>query len=735
MAKPDPLLAQALAAHRAGQLPQARDLYRRVLEADPRNVDALNLLGVLHSQTGDLPRACEALERAVAAKPQYAEANANLGMVLRQAGRAAEAEAACRRAIALKPELVEAHNNLGAALEDRGAVAEAAASYRRAAQLQPGRADVRFNLANALTKLGEREEAAAIYRSILALAPNYVPALINLARIEAGAGRESEAEALFARALSLDPENGDARAGLGVIALGNGEYEKAAELLGAAGRSQPERSEWHRLGALALQRLGRHDEAAEGFRRALDADAGNGDAWIGRVASLASSARQEEALEAAREGLKQLDGRVLDSEEDRERWALVHSALMLSLNYADGVAPREIFHEHRRWDEIHARPLAPAHRPRPAPPEPERRLRIGYVSADFYDHPVACFLEPIFANHDRERFEVFLYSGVARADAVTDRFRGYADGWRDLARGRGAEDARRIAEDRIDILVDLGGHMGGFLLLFARGPAPLAVSYLGYPCTSGLSLMDWRLTDARADPPETQPFSSERLLHLPGSYFCYRPPADTPDPVAPPALRAGRITFGSFNNPAKITRGAVAHWAAVLRAVPDSRLLLKAGGMDQPAMQARLRGRFAEEGIGAERLEFRGVTKERAGHLATFNEVDIALDSWPYNGATTTCEALWMGVPVVSLRGATHASRMGWSLLSAAGLPEIATASPGEFVAAAAALASDAERLAALRRELRGRFEASPLRDEAGFTRSLELAYRRIWRECCAAGG
>jgi predicted O-linked N-acetylglucosamine transferase (SPINDLY family) len=732
MVKPSVLLAQALAAHRAGQLPQARDLYQRVLEADPRNVDALNLLGVLHSQTGDLPSACEALERAVAARPQYAEASANLGMVLRQAGRVTESEAACRRAIALKPELVEAHNNLGAALEDRGAVAEAVASYRRAAQLQPGRADVRFNLANALAKLGAREEAAGLYGSILALAPNYVPALINLARIEAGAGRETEAETLFSRALSLDPANGDAQAGLGLIALGRGEYEKAAELLGAAGRGQPQRAEWHRLGAVALQRLGRHDEAAASFRRALDADAGNGDAWIGWVASLASSARQEEALAAAREGLKQLEGRALDSEEERERWALVHSALLLSLNYAEVVTPEEILAEHRRWDEVHARPLAPARRPRPAPSEAERRLRIGYVSADFYEHPVACFLEPIFAHHDREQFEIFLYSGTARADAVTDRFRGYADGWRDLARGRGAEDARCIAEDRVDILVDLGGHTGGFLLLFARAPAPVQVAYLGYPCTTGLSLMDWRLTDARADPPETQPFSSERLLHLPGSYFCYRPPADSPAPVQAPALRGGHVTFGSFNNPAKITRAAIAHWAEVLRAVPDSRLLLKFGGLDQPAMQERLRGRFAEGGIAPERLEFRGVTKDRAAHLATFNEVDIALDSWPYNGATTTCEALWMGVPVVSLRGATHASRMGWSLLSAAGLPELAAASPEEFVARAVSMASDVQRLAALRRELRGRFEASSLRDEAGFTRNFEQALRRVWRERCA---
>jgi predicted O-linked N-acetylglucosamine transferase (SPINDLY family) len=732
MVKPGALLAQALAAHRAGQLPQAQALYQRVLEADAGNVDALNLLGVLHSQRGELEQARQALERAVAARPQFAEASANLGMVLRQAGRYAEAEAACRRAIALKPELAEAHNNLGAALEDRGAIAEAIASYRRAAQLQPGRADVRFNLANALAKGGDPQESAALYRSILALAPNYVPALINLARIEAGAGREAEAEALFARVLSLEAGNGEALAGLGLIALGNGEYEKAAELLDAAARAKPERAEWHRLAALACQRLGRHDEAAAAFRRALDADPGNGDAWIGWVASLASSARQEEALAAARAGLEQVSGRAPEGDEERERRALVHSALMLSLNYAEGVTPAEIHAEHRRWGEIHARPLAPGRRPRPAPGDAERRLRIGYVSADFYDHPVACFLEPIFANHDRERFEIFLYSGVARADAVTERFRGYADGWRELARGRGAEDAGCIAGDRVDILVDLGGHTGGFLLVFARAPAPLQVAYLGYPCTSGLPVMDWRLTDERADPPESQPFSSERLLHLPGSYFCYRPPGDSPDPVEAPALRAGRVTFGSFNNPAKITRAAIANWAAVLRAVPDSRLLLKFGGLDQPAMRERLEARFAEGGIASERLEFRGVTKDRAAHLATFNEVDIALDSFPYNGATTTCEALWMGVPVVSLRGETHASRMGWSLLSAAGLPELAAAGRDEFVARAVDLASDVERLAGLRRELRGRFAASPLMDEAGFTRNLEQAYRRIWRECCA---
>ena len=367
---------------------------------------------------------------------------------------------------------------------------------------------------------------------------------------------------------------------------------------------------------------------------------------------------------------------------------------------------------------------------------PPRRLRLGYVSPDFVHHAVSYFFEPVLTARDPAAFEVFCYSDAPVADAVTQRLRAASDGWRDIAGLSDERVAELVRADRIDILVDLAGHTArNRLLVFARKPAPVQVTWLGYPNTTGLAAIDFRLTEAVSDPLGlTEAWHSEELVRLPGTFSCYAPPPESPPVNALPALAAGQVTFGCFNNLAKVTPPALALWARVLREVAGSRLFLKSPGLADLETVARLREEFALHGIPADRLEFSGAELSVAAHLSLYHRVDVALDTFPYNGTTTTCEALWMGVPVVTLAGATHVSRVGASLLTHLGAPEWIGDAPEAYVARCRGLAADLPRLAVLRSGLRERMRGSPLCDAAGFTRGLEDALRAIWRRPAVAG-
>jgi predicted O-linked N-acetylglucosamine transferase (SPINDLY family) len=343
---------------------------------------------------------------------------------------------------------------------------------------------------------------------------------------------------------------------------------------------------------------------------------------------------------------------------------------------------------------------------------------------------VSYFFEPVLAAHDAAAFEVFCYSDAPVADAVTQRLRAQAGQWRDIAGLSDERVAALIRADRIDLLVDLAGHTArNRLLVFARRPAPVQATWLGYPNTTGLAAIDFRVTDAVSDPPgQTEAWHTEELVRLAGPFSCYAPPAESP-PVSPlPALAAGHVTFGCLNNLAKLTPPTVALWAQLLGAVAGSRLLLKASGLADAETAARLRQEFAGQGIDPARLDLRGAGQSVARHLGVYHQVDVALDPFPYNGTTTTCEALWMGVPVVTLAGDAHVSRVGASLLTHLDLTACIAESPAAYVDRARGLAGDLARLAVLRAGLRERLRASPLCDGPGFTRQLEDAFRAMWR-------
>jgi predicted O-linked N-acetylglucosamine transferase (SPINDLY family) len=414
--------------------------------------------------------------------------------------------------------------------------------------------------------------------------------------------------------------------------------------------------------------------------------------------------------------------------------AAAHSYALLLSHYSAS-DPEALFHDHRRWAERFATGLA-GH-PFDTSPDPEKKLRIGYVSADFKDgHPLTYFIKNVLAAYDREHFSVTCYSNVARADATTEHFAAMVDEWRDISNVADDEAARLIRADRIDLLVDLGGHCGGNrLLLFARKPAPVQITWLGYPDTTGLPAIDYRFTDGIADPPgASERFHTERLVRPAGGFLCYTPPASELAVSALPAWFNSRVTFASFQYPAKLTAGVIATWARVLQQVPRSELLLHHCFSDyfdaNGAVRTRIVRAFAALGIEPGRLQFVGSVSFE-NHLKLYGHADIALDTFPYNGTTTTCESLWMGVPVITLEGATHAGRVGKSILTRAGLGGLVASTPESYVQAAVDLAADLEKLARLRASLRGLLERSPLMDNAGFTRGIESEYRNLWLRWC----
>jgi predicted O-linked N-acetylglucosamine transferase (SPINDLY family) len=595
-----------------------------------------------------------------------------------QSGDSDGAEARYRRLLARDPAHAGALHYLGVLANQRGEPAVAAGLIGQALALAPDDAAAHNNLGMVLGDLGQTDEEIACYRRALALSPHWPEARCNLGDALAGQDRPAEAEREYRQVLAHHPDHVEARVRL----------------------------------AGTLRAQGRFDEAITQFRRAVTGRPDHAGAWNNLGATLREAGDAPAACAAYREALRL-----------RPELTVAHSNLLLALHSLPEMTPAELATEHRAFGRLHARPSAS----RAAGPDtPKTRLRVGYVSPDFREHSVSAFFEPLLDHHDRQTIEVVCYSCVRTPDAVTDRLRRKADLWVSLT---GLDDdaaEARIRADAVDILVDLAGHTAGNRLpLLARRPAPIQVSWLGYPNTTGLPTMDYRLVDGISDPEgESDALATETLIRLPRGFLCYRPP-DAAGPVSPlPMLATGTVTFGCFNTPAKLNAAVIRVWAALLRRLPGARLLLKGRGFGERQLATRLGALFEAEGIAADRILQRPITPSPAEHLACYDAVDIALDPFPYNGTTTTCEALWMGVPVVTLRGAGHAGRVGTSLLTGIGLAGLAAATVDDYVEIAAALAADPTALAVTRAGLRDRMRRAPLCDGAGFARQVETAYR-----------
>lgn len=573
-----------------------------------------------------------------------------------------------------------------AALAEEGKLEQAVALLRRAAAGRDRPLAPHLLLAEYLTRMGRHDAALFHARQAQTLAPARWegPAAVGLAL--QGAGQWPEAEAAFREASRLDDGAAMARSNLGLL----------------------------------LQQRGAYEEAEREFRAAIAADPAT-PLYVGNLALLrVETARVEEAAALLREALERFPGA-----------APLLSNLSFALNYLqDRVTPEDVLQAHRAFGAALSGG-APIGRGIDA--SPDRPLRVGYISPDFRAHSVARFIGPALEHHDREQFNVTCYHVSPRADEVTARLRRLGHRWRDAGAMTDADFAALVRADRIDILVDLAGLTAGTrITAMAMRTAPVQVTYIGYPNTTGVPAIDARLVDEITDPPGSDSLACERLVRLPGCFLAYRPDSDMPEPGVD---LSGPVMFGSFNALAKVSPTTVGLWSRVLRAVPESRLLLKAKALGDTATQARVRGWFERAGIDPTRLELTAQTRDVSDHLSMYRRVHVALDTTPYNGTTTTCEALWMGVPVVTILGRTHAGRVSASLLRAAGLAEWVASDPEAFVSIAARLASDRGLLAELRRGLRARLAGSTLLDGAGLTRRVERAYRDLWEHWCAARG
>ncbi|GFO68497.1 hypothetical protein GMLC_20760 [Geomonas limicola] len=616
------------------------------------------------------------------------------------------------------PEFFERGNELVAA----GDYPAAADCYRRALEIDPALAGASFNLGTLLDTLAGPGAAAPHYAQAVRLRPQWWEARARLGHALARLGRMGEAADELKQAVALNPDDPGLQNNLALALNALGQGEEAYARFREALRLAPDYPEAHNNLAILLERYGHGSEAIASCRSALALRPDYPEAHLNLGNVLKAQGRHQEALEHYREAVR-LKPDFLEARQ----------ALLFALCYPAGISQQQIFREHRDF----ARTLPEATREHANCPDPERRLNIGYLSPDFRAHAVARFIEPVLRHHDPDLFRVTCYGNLDAPDQVTVHLAGLAGRYVSIAGLTDQEALETIKGDGIDILVELSGHSAGNRLpLMALKPAPVQVSWLGYPETTGLDAIDYRISDAVCDPPgTTEPFHSEELIRLPGLFTCFAPPVEAPPVGELPARSRGVVTFGSFNNPAKLTPETVALWAGVLRQVPGSRLFLKGYSFADPQCRSRFVELFANHGVEADRLELVANTPGYREHLALYAGVDIALDSFPYHGTTTTCEALWMGVPVVTLAGSAHRSRVGATLLGSVGLGHLVAEVPEQFVAVAARLAGDLDELARLRSLLRSIMAAAPLTDGPRFTRHLEAAYREAWRTWSARKG
>ncbi|MFD1625540.1 tetratricopeptide repeat protein [Azospirillum griseum] len=772
---------------RLGQRAAAADAFARALDANPRHAAAANNRGLALRALGRTAEAADSFARAGRIDPGFGAAWYHQALALAALGRLDDSTTALRRAVVGDPGLSGAHVNLGNRLpqtSDAGL-----RHYQHALKLDPRLAGAWRGLAQQLHARGRQTEAAEAAAEAIRLGGGE-PILWNaLGTCRLAAGDRAGAVRAFTRWTIAHPDDAEAQFALAVTsapndpALADGAYRRTVRLLWSDHRAwanlallrladrrptdalaplrtvvalRPDLAEpWFNLGhtlrgldragdgvgayrralilapdqvgtafnrALDLQELGRIDAAAEGYRHTLVLDPTHRDALCNLSSIVRATARYAEATAGYRRA-QALEPDNVDA----------HRNLLSSILYDPGWTEAMRFAEHRRFERLHAAPLYASSRPCANDRDPNRRLRVGYLSADFRSHPVARNLEPILANHDHQRFEITAYAHVARPDETTERLRPLMDRWREVGGLSDAETAARVRADGIDVLVIVAGRFDSNRpLVAAHRAAPVQISlYDG--ATSGLSAMDYLITDrvmtprGRFAPADAESFA-ERPIRLP-TLFAYPPIDDAPPPEPPPLLARGGVTFGSFNNPAKQSDAVLALWGRVLRAVPGSRLVLKYKNLyAAPELAARARAMVADQGVDPARVLTPASVQDRRHHLALYHGIDIALDPFPFCGATTSFEALWMGVPVVTRPGANMMSRWSASLLSALDLPDLIATDDDSYVAIAAALAADPARLTALRATLRARIAAAPFLNGPHKARQMERVYRALWR-------
>ena len=671
---------------RAGRHGEARVAFESTLVLKPDFADAEVALGYSLEELGQLDAAAACYRRALDINPNYAEVHSNLGNVLRSLGQLDAALASYRRAIDINADLATAHHGLGRTLEDLSRSEDAVASYRRAVVIDPDYAEVHSNLANVLKNLGQLDNAAVSYRRALVLNPDFADAHYGLGNILQRLGQLDGARASYQRALELKPDFAEACGNLGNVLRTLGQFDEAASSYRRVLRINPNDAKALCNLGVVLQDLGQLDGAAASYRQALEIQPVCSEAYFG---------------------------------------------LLFCLSHNQAITSDALYAEHCRFGEQFEAPLRsswPLHR---NARDPNRCVQVGFVSGDLREHPVTYFFEPILAHlRQYDSLSLHAYDNHGDEDAATQRLRGLIKRWHPIADLSDATLAETIAADGIDILIDLSGHTGkNRLLTFARKPAPVQASWIGYPGTTGLAAMDYYICDKFFLP--RSDFDSqftEKLVYLPANA------PFLPDPKAPavgalPALTKGHLTFGSFNRLSKLSLSSIALWSRLLRALPDASIVL--GGMPQDDSSNTLITWFAQEGIVRDRLSFHKRC-DTATYLALHHQVDMCLDTFPYSGGTTTNHALWMGVPTLTLAGHTPPGRQGAAMLGQVGLEAFVAKDADDFLAKGLHWASDLAALAAVRSGLRQRIEQSQARRPEVIAAGFERALRTMWQRWCA---
>ncbi|MBF0443982.1 MAG: tetratricopeptide repeat protein [Magnetococcales bacterium] len=776
--------------HKTGHIDEAIYWYHRVLEIQPKHTAALSNLGSALRFQGKFDEAITCYQQAIIIQPDLSDAHYNLANTLKEQGRIDEAINIYRNTILVKPDFAQAHCNLGSALKEQGKIDEAITSFKKAVAIKPDYFTAHYNLGNSLKEKGKLDEAADCYNNALSHNPNFVQALCNLGATQCDRGKLDYATACLQKAIAIKPDYYDAycnlgntfkklgklddaaaclqkaidlkpeislaHCNLGVIFLKQGKlgnaiislqkaieitptYAEAFSNLGVALKDQGKLKEaarsYHKAVTIkpdffeahfnlgnVLNTQGRLDEAAICFQNAITINPNYVEAFSNLASNLKAQGKIDEALVCYQNALA-----------IKPNFHEAHSNLLLCLQYFNGDL-KHILDQHKLWNTRHTQHLPTSICSQQKSDDPNKLLHVGFVSGDFHKHSVSYFLESFFESYNKKKFVFHCYSNSHLEDAVTKRLQENVKKWRNIFGQNDDAVVEMIQSDKIDILVDLSGHTkNNRLLLFARKPAPIQVTYLGYPNTTGLDAIDYRITDNIADPQGyADQYCVEELVRLENGFLCYTPPSATPDVSPLNMKKAGYVTFVSFNNLAKISKDVIKVWAEILKRVPDSRLLIKNKSMGCQSVKERYISMFNQESIDSTRLTLLPRTEETQDHFATYANGDVCLDPFPYNGATTTCEALWMGMPVIVLRGDRHSSRVGASILTQVGLDELIANDVEEYIEKAVVLANDPARLKKYRKKLRTRVKKSSICDSKEFSKNMGTAFRDIWKKWCA---
>lgn len=708
------------ALHDLGQLHDAAASYRAAVTIKPEFSEAQNNLGLVLQELGKLDEAVASYRLAITLNRDFAEAHNNLGLALQDLGQPEQAIASCRRALEIKPDFAKAHNNLGLALKAFGQLDDATCCYRRALEIKPDYAEAHNNLGVVFQFLGQLDDAAACFRQALAIRGDYAISHNNLGRVLEDCGLLGDAETCYRRALAVDPALADAHNNLGHVLVVLGRPDEAVTSYRQAVAIEPDHAIAHNGLSAALQVLGQFEDALTSCHTALAINPDYAEAhnnlggvlqWSGQLDAAAASYRNALAI--------------------KPNFATAHSNLLFVLAHSGELDAKALFAQHCRFGDLFEGPLRGVWPKHTNSRHPDRCLRLGFISADFFNHPVASFIEPALALlSTNPQFSLHAYSNNAIEDSVTKRLKGYFEKWNVIFALSDDALAKRIQEDGIDILIELSGHTAhNRLLSLARKPAPVQVSWMGYPGTTGLRAVDYYLSDRFFLPPgQFDPQFVEKIIRLPAS-APFQPSQYAPPVNALPAQRNGYLTFGSFNRHNKISRSVIALWCAVLRLLPDSRMVL--GGNHNGGADSTLIKWFNEESIDIDRLMFHPKCG-LAAYLELHHQIDICLDTFPYSGGTTSLHALWMGVPTLTLAGGTPASRTGACILGHVGLEDFIASSKADFGKKGQSWANRIDELIDIRASLRERLANSAAGHPHLAAEGLEKALRIIWQRWCA---